>query len=1261
MNKKQLEKRSLESTADSLGTHETPSAQLNERDVFLNAIEIESLPERKEYVARVCKRQPELYKQVCELLDKHEQGLSCVIDEPLFDASSNSNTAAFSHQIGQIIGPYTLTHLIGHGSMGEVWAATQSSPVRREVAIKLIKPGKESPGLLHRFNMERSALAAMNHPGIARALDVGSTEYGQPYFVMELVEGSTLTNFCDDNRLTVDQRMQVFVKAAKAVHHAHQKGIIHRDLKPSNILVTVLDEQAVPKVIDFGVSKAFAGELSNDSLATQIGMIVGTLAYMPPEQSGTVNQDIDTRADIYSLGVILYELLCGHRPFDAKQMEGLDLHGQLNLIKEVMPLKPSARLSVDSVAHRVAERRNTTVKSLKKLLSSELDWVVMKALEKDRNRRYETASDFATDVQRFLDGFPVEAHPPSKSYRLRKFVDKNKGIAGAISAVLLVVMLGVTGTTYGLFQAKSESAKLKLAEQVALKQKEEAEAARNHAVAAQKDEATQREFAEAIASFVRDDVLALATVEGQVRFEPDDYVSLGKDVTLRVLLNRAADKLHKQSSGLAPEVEAELNWIIGISYRNLCEFEKAIVFAKRAIEINRSLHGPNNSDVLNMQNSLAVTYSWAGKSKDAIDSYQTILDRLESADQLDTFLHITVKTNLAEEMLNNGRYEKARILLLEVTQRSKKTFGSRHQNSIRAISLLGRVYLGVGDRSNSIQYLKQAHDLAIETFGPDNPKTLDHIARLGDAMLHSSKSDDAIKIVEDVLIKKEMLYGSIDHNALDNLIQLANAYLYAQRHADAISVASQAASLAEDKLGTEHLHYILALSTLGVVYREVGELGEATTILKKSLQLAVAVHGEDHPITLKNMKHLGATFKEARQLEQAKILLEKTCDKMLTTFGAGHPETISSANYLANTLRRMNKPKDALAILEPLRAVSIESFGRNDVVTLSISYNLASTYRELKEYDMALGLFKDTYDRMQDNLGLNHVMTVDASFGLGLVYERLRRYEDALPFFENAYQVRNTRLGLKHQKTIQALRKLAYSQWSIGEYAKAADFYKSLFDIESIVFGPRDFNTTKTAINLAVNCLELDRIDDAIEYLELALEGDSGNQKELIQAHLRMAYARAGDVEPLHLLVKSLISKAREQFSPDSRELAMVLLHCGADLVIAKQHDAAEPMLAEALSIIENLNRDLWDRYFVMARIAECHFAAGNHELAKREMVQAYDGMKNKVVRRPKGYRKVMIETVELILTIIKNNNDQKSIEYWSKELMRLHRQSNQD
>jgi serine/threonine protein kinase/WD40 repeat protein len=414
--------------------------QLSEETIFHTARRIEAPEARRLYLRESCGDDTELRLRVEALLRVHDQERSFL---QLPAAGLPATLAERLDEVpGMVIGPYKLLRQIGAGGMGVVYLAEQTHPVQRHVALKLIRPGMDSGQVLARFEAERQALALMDHPHIAHVLDAGTTASGRPYFVMELVKGIPITKYCDDRRLTPRERLQLLLPVCQAVQHAHQKGIIHRDLKPSNVLVALYDGRAVPKVIDFGVAKATGPKLTERTLCTEFGSVVGTLEYMSPEQAELNQLDIDTRSDIYALGVLLYELLTGSTPLERKHLREASLLEGLRLIREEEPPRPSSRLGVTEELPAVAARRGLEPKKLGGLVRGELDWIVMKCLEKDRNRRYETANGLAKDLERYLHDEPVLACPPAASYRLRKFARRNKGALLSAALVALVLLVG---------------------------------------------------------------------------------------------------------------------------------------------------------------------------------------------------------------------------------------------------------------------------------------------------------------------------------------------------------------------------------------------------------------------------------------------------------------------------------------------------------------------------------------------------------------------------------------------------------------------------------------------------------------------------------------------------------------------------------------------------------------------------------------------------------------------------------------------------
>ena len=448
---------------------------------------------------------------------------------------------------GSHIGPYKRLRKIGEGGMGVVYMAEQETPIRRQVALKIIKPGMDSDQVIARFEAERQALALMDHPGIAKVLDAGTTDTGRHYFVMELVHGIPITDYCDRNQLSLAERLELFICVCHAIQHAHQKGIIHRDIKPSNVLVTLHDGRPVPKVIDFGLAKAIDQRLTERTLFTQFGEVIGTLEYMSPEQAEMGSLDIDTRSDIYSLGVVLYELLTGSTPLGRVRLRETTYAEILRRIREEEAPKPSSRLSESAAAlATIAAQRQTEPARLAKLVRGELDWIVMSAVEKDRTRRYETAGGLARDIERYLADEPVEAGPPSARYRLGKFARKHRA-ALATAVAFGAVLFGATAiSTWQAVRATREQDKAKQSESEA----------------------------RAVLGFFRDKVVAAARPEGQ-------QGGLGTDVTLRKSLDSAERSIAKDFAQ-QPTIEASIRDTLGASYQYLGDPALAIRQHERA-------------------------------------------------------------------------------------------------------------------------------------------------------------------------------------------------------------------------------------------------------------------------------------------------------------------------------------------------------------------------------------------------------------------------------------------------------------------------------------------------------------------------------------------------------------------------------------------------------------------------------------------------------------------------------------------------------
>jgi eukaryotic-like serine/threonine-protein kinase len=538
-------------------------------ELFLKALELPE-EERARYLDQACGGDAPLRAEVDSLLDASVRAGSFLnAPVPLAGVSATCDTPL--EVPGTQIGPYKLLQQIGEGGMGVVYMAEQLQPVRRRVALKVIKPGMDSSQVIARFEAERQALSLMEHPNIAKVLDAGTTASGRPYFVMELVKGQPITQYCDEHHLMPRQRLELLLPVCHAIQHAHQKGIIHRDIKPTNILVAEYDEKPVPKVIDFGVAKAIGSSLTERTMFTGFGQIVGTLEYMSPEQAKVNQLDIDTRSDIYSLGVLLYELLTGTTPHDGKRLRSAALDEMLRIIREEEPPRPSTRLSGSETLPSIAVGRSMEPALLSRTLRGELDWIVMKALEKDRGRRYETATAFAADLQHYLNDEPVQASPPSATYRLRKLLRRHQVAVAVTGAFVLLLITGTATSTYFAIAAAAR----------AEESESHAEAARQNAEQAQKnfrkaraavDRMLYRVASERLNQTPQAEILRKKLLEDALRFHKEFLEEAGDDPSV-----------HRDAAFSEAELAA-LQFYLGTEEQAEANLQRAVGLLERVVD-----------------------------------------------------------------------------------------------------------------------------------------------------------------------------------------------------------------------------------------------------------------------------------------------------------------------------------------------------------------------------------------------------------------------------------------------------------------------------------------------------------------------------------------------------------------------------------------------------------------------------------------------------------------------------------------------------
>ncbi|HSU56828.1 MAG TPA: serine/threonine-protein kinase [Candidatus Dormibacteraeota bacterium] len=774
--------------------------------------------ERERFIAEACGADAALKEQIVSLLNADaKEGDSDFLKNTLLLRP----TALVTEKPGDRIGRYKLLEQIGEGGCGVVYMADQEDPVRRRVALKVIKLGMDTRQVIARFEAERQALALMDHPNIAKVLDGGATDTGRPFFVMELVRGIKITDYCDQNNLSTNERLELFIQVCQAIQHAHQKGIIHRDIKPSNILVTQHDDVAVPKVIDFGIAKATTGQLTDKTVFTAFAQFIGTPAYMSPEQAQMSGLDVDTRADIYSLGVLLYELLTGNTPFDAKELLAAGMDEMRRKIREDEPAKPSTSLSTMQAMDltMVAKRRHVEPPKLIHLIRGDLDWLVMKCLEKDRTRRYETANGLGLDIQRHLRNEPVVARPPSNLYRFQKLVRRNKLAFAAVSAVLLVLLIGIAASTWQAIRATR-------AEHEQTRLREQAENARNN-------EARERAKAEANEKRAESE----AAKSGQVSTFLKDMlkgvssdVALGRDTTmLREVLDKTVERIGTELKD-QPEVEGELLNVSGWTYCSIRESAKAEAAFRRALVVQRKLLGDNLPDLADSLFGLGQVLNDEGKPEESEASYRESLEIRRKVYGNEHWTVAACLNNLTAPLVAQGKLAEAESYSREALAMKRKLFANDHPEVAISLRDLGLILRTEGKLAEAERLLREGLATFRRTVGDLHPDVAFTLGGLAGVLSREGYLAEAETAGREAMAIQKKLYGGTNSLTAGTLASLTLTLLYEKKSEEAEPFARELLAL-DEKMAPDHWYKFSARNFLGAALLGQKKYAEAEPLL----------------------------------------------------------------------------------------------------------------------------------------------------------------------------------------------------------------------------------------------------------------------------------------------------------------------------------------------------------------------------------------------------------------------------------------------
>jgi eukaryotic-like serine/threonine-protein kinase len=802
------------------------------------------------------------------------------------------------------IGPYKILDTLGQGGMGVVYLAEQSEPINRRVALKIIKPGLDDAQILARFAAERQALALLAHPGIAKILDAGATPDGRPYVAMEYVQGAPITAFADAERLGVRERLELFAQVCDAVQHAHQKGIIHRDIKPTNVLVGRIDDRPIAKVIDFGVAKATGMRLADQTFYTARGIVVGTPEYMSPEQANPDGGEVDTRTDIYALGVLLYELLVGVVPFERKFLGQAAIVEMLRVIREDDPPRLTTRIeSLGATASDVAHCRRSDPRSLARQLRGELEWITIKALEKDPARRYASASEFAIDVRRHLADEPVLAGPPTLAYKVRKFVARHPvgvGASVAIAVLLVALVVGLTAFATRLARERARADR-------------EAGAAKS----------------------------ALGLMTGIFKVA-DPSEARGNSITAREVLDRSVKSIGTDAGG-DPEVRATLLYSLATIYKNLGLYGASSQVLEQALELRRSTLGPEHPETLRAASDTATLLRLRSRFEEAepigratLEARRRVLgnrhpDTLESVAELCMILQVSQHGPEAEP------------LCIEAYEGRREVLGPDHIDTLTSDSMMGRLYLVLNDGVKAEPFLRDALDRQRRVLGSDHPDTFVTMGNLTNFLQEVGKLEEAGQLARESLEGKQRVFGP-DHPAtLAAMYMTAHMLRRAGKPEEAEVYYRRAAEGRERVLGPDHLETLLSKHGWAACLIDLGRREEARTSLADTVERAKRTLGTRNAMTLGAMAALGDVDTTLGRLTEAEAILREALEAARANLPKGEDRLAKTCYAYGRCLTKLGRYAEA----EPLLLEAHETLSKS--TSAKVSSSAAKILTELYE------------------------------------------------------------------------------------------------------------------------------------------------------------------------------------------------------------------------------------------------------------------------------------------------------------------------
>jgi tetratricopeptide (TPR) repeat protein len=927
-----------------------------------------------------------------------------VISGPGENGLGATQSMSSSEAEGAMIGRYHLLQKIGEGGMGEVWLAEQKEPVRRRVALKLVKGGVNSREVVARFESERQALALMDHPAIARVLDAGSTAQGAPYFVMEYVAGVPITTYCDIHRLSTRERLELFIHVCEGVQHAHQKAIIHRDLKPSNILVTEVDGQAAPKIIDFGVAKALAQKLTADTIYTRVGAMIGTPEYMSPEQALSSGEDIDTRSDVYSLGIILYELLAGAPPLELRKIAFEEF---LRRLREEEPPKPSTRIRTQDqvTSTEVAHKRKTEPIALAKQMRGDLDSIALRALEKERARRYGSPAELAADIGRYLRNEAVLAVPPSVGYRARKFARRHRAALATAAAFVLVVTAAAVVSIRQSIRANREAA-----------------------------------VAQAVNDFLRNDLLSQASAANQSgpSAKPDPHLEV------RTALDRAAARIAGKFDR-QPEVEAAIRNTMGQTYMDLGLYPEARTQLERALELQRRVLGEIDPKTLATSRNLGWTADLQGRRTEAEAILHKTMDiqrRVLGPEHHETLATMLNLTAVYEE---EAKYAQAEALGNQLLEIRRRLSGAEHPDTLKSMNNLGLLYHDQGKYPQAEALFRQVLEIRRRVLGTDHPDTLGSMNNLALAYNAQNKFAQAETLYSQAFEIKRRVLGPEHPDTLMAMNNLLVVDVNLGKYQSAETLAGRVLETRRRVLGPEHPDTLQSMHNVAWVNYTQGRYSQAEALWSQTIELRRRVLGPEHPRTLLSMRDLADAYLAQAEYARAEVLFKHTLEIIRRVQGPEHPLALDTLSEFASLYQQQGQYPLAETFIAQVLASRRRTLGSDDPRTAAAAADLALAYLSQRKFAESEPLAREAveFDRKKQP---DEWIRFRAESLLGASLAGQKKYVEAEPLLIEGCQgmlARKDRIGIPDRNELdQARERLVRLYHAWGKPERAAEWQK---------------------------------------------------------------------------------------------------------------------------------------------------------------------------------------------------------------------------